>query len=97
MLVIILVEGEMVESVVCAVKAINSGLEIPIPDPVLRQFTSPVSQTNPVKPDPQRVLVHIATALKKVMLEHKQAFDTAAVVMVVSGQPDAMASANKHG
>lgn len=96
-LVIILVEEGTFESVVGAVKAINSGLRIPIPDPVLRQFASTMSQTGPEKPDPQRVLVHIATAFKKVMLEHKQAFDTAGVVVVVSGQPDAMASANKHG
>lgn len=96
-LVIILVTGGMLEVVIGAVKAINSGLKIPIPDPVLRQFASRVSQTGPGKVDPQRVLVHIATAFKKVTLEHKQAFDITGVVMVVSGQPDAMASANKHG
>lgn len=96
-LVIIFVERGMLEGVIGAVKAINSGLKIPIPDPVLRQFASRVSQTGPEKADPQRVLVHIATAFKKVTLEHKQAFDTTGVVMVVSGQPDALASANKHG
>lgn len=96
-LVFILVTEGMLEVVIGAVKATNSGLEIPIPESVLRQFASRVSQTGPGKAEPQRVLVHIATAFKKVPLEHKQAFDITGVVMVVSGQPDAMASANKHG
>lgn len=96
-LVIILVTEGMLEVVIGAVKATNSGLKIPIPESVLRQFASRVSQTGPGKADPQRVLVHIATAFKKVTLEHKQAFDITGVVMVVSGQRDAMASANKHG
>lgn len=91
------VVGLMLEVVIGAVKATKSGLKIPIPESVLRQFASRVSQTGPRKADPQRVLVHIATAFKKVTLEHKQAFDITRVVMVMSGQPDAMASANKHG
>lgn len=96
-LVVVLVTGGMLEVVIGTVKAINSGLKIPIPDPVLRQFASRVSQTGPRKAEPQRVLVHIATAFKKVTLEHKQAFDITGVVVVASGQPDVMASANKHG
>lgn len=87
----------MFEVVIGAVKAMNSGLKTTIEDPVLRQFTSATSQTIPEKPEPQRVLVHIATALKKAMLEHRQAFDAAGVAKVVSGQLDATASANKHG
>lgn len=94
--VIVLVTGGMFEDVIGAVKAINSGLKTPIRDPVLRQFVSVRSQTVPDKPAPQRVLVHIATAFKKAMLEHIQSFDTFGVVMVLSGQPDAMASCNKH-
>lgn len=93
-LVIILVEGEMFEG---AVKAIKSGLETTILDPVSRQFALAVSQTSPGKAEPQLVSVHIATAFKKVTLEHRQAFDAARVVIVGSGQPDAAASANKHG
>lgn len=96
-LVIILVEGEMFEGVTGAAKAINSGLKTTIQDPVLRQFESAVSQTSPGKAEPQRVLTHIATAFQKAMLEHRQAFDAARVVIVVSGQPDTVASANKHG
>lgn len=80
-----------------AVKAIKSGLKTAILDPVLRQFASAVSQTSPGKAEPQRVFVHMATALKKVMLEHRQALDAAGVAIVESGQPDAAASANKHG
>lgn len=93
-LVIILVEGEMFEG---AVKAIKSGLETTILDPVSRQFALAVSQTSPGKAEPQLVSVHIATAFKKVTLEHRQAFDAARVVIVGSGQPDAAASANKQG
>lgn len=96
-LVIILVEGRVFEGVIGAVKAINSGLETTILDPVPRQFALAVSQTSPGKAEPQLVLVHIATPFKKVMLEHRQAFDTARVGIVGSGQPDAAASANKHG
>ena len=96
-LVIIWIEGEMFEVVIGAVKAMNSGLKTTIEDPVRRQFTSATSQTIPEKPEPQRLLVHIATALKKAMLEHRQAFDVAGVAKVVSGQLDATASANKHG
>lgn len=96
-LVIILVEGEMFEGVIGAVKAIKSGLETTILDPVSRQFALAVSQTSPGKAEPQLVLVHIATAFKKVTLEHRQAFDAARVVIVGSGQPDAAASSNKHG
>lgn len=96
-LVIIFVEGEMFEGVIGAVKAIKSGLETTILDPVSRQFALAVSQTSPGKAEPQLVLVHIATAFKKVTLEHRQAFDAARVVIVGSGQPDAAASANKHG
>lgn len=47
-LVIILVEGGMFEVVIGAVKAINSGLETTILDPVSRQFALAVSQTSPV-------------------------------------------------
>lgn len=96
-LVLILVEGEMFEGVIGAVKAIKSGLETTILDPVSRQFALAVSQTSPGKAEPQLVSVHIATAFKKVTLEHRQAFDAARVVIVGSGQPDAAASANKHG
>lgn len=96
-LVNILVEGEVFEGVIGVAKAIKSGLETTILDPVSRQFALAVSQTRPGKAEPQLVVVHIATAFKKVTLEHRQAFDTARVVIVGSGQPDAAASANKHG
>lgn len=96
-LVVILVERGLFEGVIGAVKAINSGLETTILDPVSRQFALAVSQTSPGKAEPHLVLVHIATAFKKVTLEHRQAFDAARVAIVWSGQPDAAASANKHG
>lgn len=96
-LVDILVEGEGFEYVIGVAKAIKSGLETTILNPVSRQLALAVSQTRPIKAEPQSVLVHIATAFKKVTLEHRQAFDTARVVIVGSGQPDAAASASKHG
>lgn len=96
-IVIMLVEGEVFEGAIGAAKAMNSDLETTILDPVSRQFALAVSQTSPGKVEPQLVLVHIATALKKVSLEQRQALDTARVVIVGSGQPDAAASANRHG
>lgn len=96
-LVIILVKEELIEGVMDAAKAITSRLERTILDPVSRQFALAVSQTSSGKSEPQLVLVHIATAVKKLTLEHRQEFDAARVVIIESGQPDAAASSNKHG
>lgn len=96
-LVIILVEEEIFEGIIGEAKAIVSRLERTILDPVSRQFALAVSHPSSGKSEPQLVLVHIATAVKKLTLEHRQAFDAARVVMVESGQPDAAASSNKHG